>query len=479
MRQELAALMIAAVLGGCAGEIHEPILISAIAPSKQSSGQDRGEHSITSRLQLMATAQGLVAFDNRDRIEPALAERWTVTDDGLSYIFRIAKGDWSSGRPVTSVDVANSLRSTIAARRHRALRPFFRNIAAIIPMTAYVVEIRLKRPEPDFLQLLAQPEMAVTRKGHGSGPYALHSRRDGVSRFRLISESLESALPDASRDIRLITENVSTGIARFATGQSGQLAGGTFNDVLLVGASNVPTARFRLDPAYGLFGLALISKKGFLADRNARLALSIAIDRNRLVQYFGLQDWRPALSILPTQLDSSSAPAAMQAIQQDLADRRAEARFLLSRTPVEDRKVTIALPSTSGGRLLFALIRADWREIGVETIRVEPGRVADFRLIDEVAPISSGVWYLNRLSCAQGHVCDEAAESAIEAINQAPDLQSRSARIAAADIAMTSAQIWIPLALPLRWSLVSPDLSGWLESAFSNHSLRQLRPLDD
>jgi ABC-type oligopeptide transport system substrate-binding subunit len=44
-----------------------------------------------------ATAQGLVAFDKQGRIIPALASRWIVTDDGMSYIFRLEKTTWNDG----------------------------------------------------------------------------------------------------------------------------------------------------------------------------------------------------------------------------------------------------------------------------------------------------------------------------------------------------------------------------------------------
>ncbi len=476
----LAALFAACTLAGCSGRDDSPLLVSIIGPSPQSMGTERGAHTATSRLQVEATAQGLVAFDAKGQIEPALAESWAVTDDGLSYIFRIRQGEWASRRPITSVDVANSLRASLAIRGRPDLRAFFRNIKAVIPMTAYVVEIRLNLPEPELLQLLAQPELAITRGGFGSGPYRFHSRRDRVTRFRPIDALASDPVTkvnDQSGDIRVMTEPVALTIARFRAGGSSEVIGGSFNDVLLARAANVDAARFQADPAYGLFGLLAVSDTGLLADRDMRLALSIAIDRDRIVRRFGLNDWKPALSILPAQLDSSSVPAAMQAIQDDLDARRAQARSIVRGKGAQSRQtLRVALPSTTGGRFLFAMLASDWKAVGIKAVRVAPGKPADLRLIDEVAPISSGVWYLNRLTCANGSICDSAAEAAIEAIAQSPDLPARAARIAAADVALTSAQTYFPLALPLRWSLVSPELTGWYGSAFAIHPLKHLRP---
>ena len=40
-------------------------------------------------------------------------------------------------------------------------------------MTDRVLEIRLRAPRPNLLQLLAQPEFALVRNGQGSGPFAI------------------------------------------------------------------------------------------------------------------------------------------------------------------------------------------------------------------------------------------------------------------------------------------------------------------
>src|SRR4051812_27800583 len=55
---------------------------------------------------LQNVAQGLVRFDASGNIDAGLAERWTVSDDGLSYIFRIASTQWTDGRQITAQQVA-------------------------------------------------------------------------------------------------------------------------------------------------------------------------------------------------------------------------------------------------------------------------------------------------------------------------------------------------------------------------------------
>ena len=60
-----------------------------------------------------ALAQGLVRFDAAGEIEPALAQSWIVSDDGLRYTFRLRRTAWAGGEPVTAEQVAARLRAAL------------------------------------------------------------------------------------------------------------------------------------------------------------------------------------------------------------------------------------------------------------------------------------------------------------------------------------------------------------------------------
>jgi len=50
--------------------------------------------------------RGLTRIDKSGRAEPALAESWTVSPDGLTYEFLLKEGQyWDDGEPVTADDV--------------------------------------------------------------------------------------------------------------------------------------------------------------------------------------------------------------------------------------------------------------------------------------------------------------------------------------------------------------------------------------
>ncbi len=473
------ALLLASVtllLGSCApDEVSGPLTMSVIGGPLHLVDPNRGAVDTASAVLLGSTAQGLVAFDAEGQVEPALAERWVTTDDGLSYIFRIRRAKWANGRGVTSADVAARLNQMFGDEGNSRLKPLFTSVAGAISMTGQVVQIQMRAPQPNFLQILAQPELALFRAqpSQGSGPYKIHSVKAGVTRLRLIpgTEDAEN-IPDTEQtDVRVRGEKASMGVARFAARDIALVTGGGFNDIALARAAKLPTSQFQVDPAYGLFGLAVSAGSGALSDANIRRALAMSIDRERLVQLFGVNTWQTAVTILPDQLDSAARPAGPEWTQLNLDQRIARARGLVK----GGLTLRLALPNGPGSRLLLAALSADWRRIGVTVQAVGPRDPADLRLIDEVAPQSSALWYLSRLSCGRDLPCSENGQTALKAALSARTLGERANATGEADAAFAGVQGYIPIALPLRWSLVSPQLVGWRPSAFAVHPLQHLR----
>lgn len=477
MMARFVLILAALVLASCSrGNPEAPVTMSVIGDTE--APKAKRPHTADQNGLITATAQGLVAFDGEGQIEPALAERWIVTDDGFSIIFRIRRTLWADGRPVTSVSVARVLQRLVAEGRRNRLQPMLAAIDRIIPMTGQVLEIRLKSPQRDFLQLLAQPEMAITldRPSNGTGPYRLHSVRDGVTRLRLLPPEgeNESAELTERNDVRIRREPAARAIARFAGREIGLVTGGRFTTLPLVRPASIPNTQFSMDQADGLFGLGVVNGSEALSSVNVRRALAMTIDRERLVGLFGLNTWRVQYALLPSQLDSGSAPAALEWVGLDKAGRLARARGYLSGTgtlPV----IRVALPSGPGARLLFAAIAADWQRIGVSTVRVAMNEPADLRLIDEVAPQRAALWYLSRFSCERGFACSVPADTAMRAALSTMVPAERAAALAEADAALASEQIFMPIAAPLRWSLVSPEMIGWRANSFAVHPLHHLR----
>ena len=125
--------------------------------------------------------------------------------------------------------------------------------------------------------------------------------------------------------------------------------------------------------------------------------------------------------------------------------------------------------------MLFGFVARDLRAIGVDAVRALPGETAELTLIDAVAPGDSANWYLRSFACAEGHPCSPASEAALDASRSAPSLMERSAQFAEADRQLTALVPFIPIATPVRWSLVAPSLDAWRESPRGRHPLDELR----
>lgn len=428
------------------------------------------------RALLDSVAQGLVRFDAAGQIEPGLAERWIVIDGGMSYIFRLRDAEWADGRPVTANEVVALLKQQLRRSSKNPLLPFLSAIDEIVEMTPQVIEVRLSRPRPDLLKLFAQPEMAMLRlrKPSGSGPFRIVGGGDRP----LLRPALDPnrADPDdpqkiePEQEVRLIGERAARAIARFADRRSDLVSGGTFADWPLIAATDIRPAFIRSDPAAGLFGLAIVDRSGFLSDPINRSALSQAIDRAALTAMIA-PGWEPVDRILPEALDSAGPPAVPAWTLLTPDERRAGARARVDAWKEGPVRLRIALPQGPGGTLLFASLAASLRAIGVDTVRVATTAPADLRLIDAVAPYDSARWYL-ATACAP---CGTAAQTALDAARLAPTLAERGQHIAEADAAMNEDTAFIPLARPLRWSLVSTRLRQWQPNSRAWHPLNRVR----
>ena len=469
----LAATLLVA---GCGDKETGPVSISAIGGEPRIANPNRERLDPPSAILLEAAAQGLVRDDAGGEIEPALAQRWIVSDDGLRYTFRLGKASWG-GRRITAEHVVARLRAAAAPASRNPLRPVLGAVDEIVAMTDDVLEISLKSPRPHFLQLLAQPELAVVRGSEGSGPYRAERRPDGS--VELVPVAMEGPDDDDSPPPLLLRgESAALAAARFGERQADLVLGGSLGDLPLARAVGAPAAQLRFDPAIGLFGLAFTSPEDAFARMETRQALAMAIDRPALVAALGVPGLRPRESLLPPGIEGLGQVSAPLWIRDPLPERQARAAALLREAGEGGSRLTVrvALPDGVGYRLLFARLRRDWAMIGVDTVRVPAGAAADLSLVDEVAPAGLASWYLRRFSCEASRICDPAADEAMAAARIAPDAASRRAALADADRILAGLGPFIPLTAPVRWSLVAPRLSGFRPNGFGRHPIGELIP---
>ena len=93
-------------------------------------------------------------------------------------------------------------------------------------------------------------------------------------------------------------------------------------------------------------------------------------------------------------------------------------------------------------------------------------------LVDRVARYADPRWFLNQFNCTlRRGLCSPEADAEVRLALEASDLQARAARIARAEAMLTAANVYIPLAMPLRWSLVRGDVEGYAANQWAWHPL--------
>ncbi len=475
-----AALLAVAALAGC-GPAQSPTLnISVIDSDTSIFNTERSRLSSGAQLVRGATAQGLVSLNEAGELVPALAARWIVTDDGQSYIFRLKSAEWRSGQPVTAVQVAKALRERIRMARPGRLGRELTEIRDIRTMTGEVVEIRLNAPNPNLLQVLAQPELGISRNADGSGPLNKANEGSRIDFEIRPEDEEEDGEADEAEDIPAITlraESAAEAIARYDMGYADMVLNGRFQDLMLIDIADISPNNLKLDPVSGLFGLQFVEQDGILSTAIMREAISMAIDRERLRTALNIESDENSNRIVPPFIEDFDAIAEEPWLGRAMSSRRFAANSRISSWKTangEPRVLRIALPDGPGSDLLFASISSDLRIVGLQTRRVPLNANADLRLVDEVAVYNSPAWYLNQIACVRRRVCDEAGDELIKQAKAASNPDEREALLAQAERSMSDYHSFIVLGQPIRWSLVRGDPPGFATNPFAYHPLPPL-----
>ena len=156
---------------------------------------------ISSHQYILQLFSGLVALDEKMNPIPDIASSWSVSDDGLTYTFKLRQGvKFHNGNSITAKDFKYSLeRAAIPATRSRTASTYLGDIVGVAEMLSgkakeisgvrvvddYTLEIKIAAPRSYFLWKLSYPTAFVVdkaniaqggewwRKPNGTGPFKL------------------------------------------------------------------------------------------------------------------------------------------------------------------------------------------------------------------------------------------------------------------------------------------------------------------
>lgn len=486
----LAPALLALPTVGCMGNDDRPVEVVAIG-DPQSLFSAEAKMPFSARLLRAATVEGLVSFDEKGNVVPALADRWIVTDDGLSYIFRLRDGTWSQGEPITAETARTALQQAISAQRGQALGADLAVIEDIKAMAGRVIEIRLRQPMPDFLQLLAQPELGLVYARRGAGPMTAKRATDRDLRLQgmllhAIAPEDRGLVPEEGwdqrvRNLRISAAPAARAIELFAAGKVDVVLGGNFADYPRIDKAGISQGAVRFDPVFGLFGLAVTRTDGFLSLPENREAIAMAVDREALANLIGLNSWTATTRVVNPGLDGDTGTVVERWPGQSIAERQAVAAGRVARWKAAKHSLNplrIALPEGPGNDLLFEQLAHDFKAIGLEARRVGLNDTADLRLFDTVARYAAPAWFLNQLSCGTSPAaCSPNADLTAKKALIEPDPAKRADLYADAEAQLTQANSFIPFGVPVRWSLVGSGVNGYAPNRWGLHPLMPMAML--
>ncbi len=130
------------------------------------------EATISSQAPLMGVFNNLVVFDQHVRqnslasIVPDLATGWSWSEDGTAVTFSLRHGvKWHDGQKFTAKDVQCTwdliLEKSTEKLRFNPRKSIYRNLDQVTTSGDYEVIFHLKRPQPQFLMLLAAGFSAI------------------------------------------------------------------------------------------------------------------------------------------------------------------------------------------------------------------------------------------------------------------------------------------------------------------------------
>jgi peptide/nickel transport system substrate-binding protein/oligopeptide transport system substrate-binding protein len=420
-----------------------------------------------------ATVEGLVGFDAQGRVVPAIAERWIVTDDGLSYIFRLRDGTWPDGTPIDAPSVAAALRRARAALAGTALGLDLAPIDEIRVMTDRVVEVDLSAPLPDLLTLLAQPEWACRAPAWGPARSACAAKgwwlryprsrpRSAACRHRT---DLAQRAPVAWKWKAWRCQRFNDGLVDVALGGTIDRCRWPAHDAL---------ARERATRSGdGAVRLAGAARAGLLADPLRREALALAIDRDGLVGAFGIGGWSGTRLVSPEVPDDGSVGERWSDSTLDQRRARAPAGAGVDGGRGGRAPLARGCARWPGSRPALARIRADFASIGCRSSAwTKASRPTCAWLIPcalYARPGSSINWPAGkprrmqpgRRCAGRAGTCRARSPGAHGAARPGRAHGHRRKR-------------FIPIARPLRWSLVRSGVTGFSPNPWGWHPLPPL-----
>ena len=277
---------------------------------------------------LIHTFEGLVEKDFNGKLSPAVAESWDISDDGLVYTFKLrTNAKWTDGKPVTASDFVYSWQRVVDPAtgsqygyQHEPVKNAKAITAGEMPKESlgikaiddYTLEVTLEAPTAYFLELLSFPTFYPLRKDiidkYGDQWTLKADTYIGNGAFKLIERNRDESLVMIKNTNywnidNIVPDKITFVLMENETGSVAGVKGGTLHfarsfprqDIKALQDEGLIVIKPRISSYYYCLNLT----NDILKDVRVRRALSLAIDRNYIVQYVTMGGEKPAGALVP------------------------------------------------------------------------------------------------------------------------------------------------------------------------------------
>jgi len=467
---------------------------------------------------------GLTTEDAHCNVIPGMAERWDVSEDGLTWTFYLRRASWSDGEPCNAHDFQFAFRRILdpanvapyasilypiknaEAVNSARMRPEEVGVAAL---DDYTLEIRLENPAAFLPALLKHytafpvPKHKVLEFGDAwvkpeniavNGPYILRRWWSNyivhLTRNPRFWDNANVELEDLyfypTNDVNAATRRVRSRecgwSTRFPSNQVEELR------------RELP-GYVRVAPFLTSNYFSINTSRPKFADARVRQALTMAYDRDFVAGSIYRTGERPAYAFIPPGIANYPGGPRFRWADQPIAQRRQEAERLLRAAgygPNNPLSFEFSHRNSSDNPRVAVVAQSNWRQIApwvtVELRGVET-QVHYDNLRSRNYDIGDGAWsadfndaknYLYLLETRTGpqNYCDY-SNPAFDALVAASDIERDVARRAqlmmqAEQIALDDAAV-CPSVFLNSTNLVHPDLAGYEDNLEDIHRARYFK----
>ncbi|WP_018146652.1 peptide ABC transporter substrate-binding protein [Henriciella marina] len=467
---------------------------------------------------------GLMTITPDREVIPGVAQSWETSEDGLTWTFNLKETQWSDGEPLTADDFVYAFRriqNPEIASQYSSLLYIVKNAAAVnageLPpeelgvraIDDYTFEITLEEPAPYLPGLLTHyttypvPEHIVEQYGEAwiqadnievNGPYKLAYWRTGdqlvTEKNPLYYEADELCFDRVAyfeiEDAAAVERRIEAGDLDINNGFDG-------------GRTEELEAKFpgwvRTTPGLITTYWTFNSSQAPFDDVRVRKALSLALDREFIVDRVLTPGYVPAYSFVPPKMSNyETERPQVSFVDMSREERLAEARSLLEEAGYgPDNSLTFEFihRSTDDNPKAAPVAQANWNEIApwvdAQILRQDTKvlyarlRQSDFEVADGawVADFDDPVNFLYLLDSETGQqnygrYSNPEYDALLAEASRTRDLQARAEIFAEAEALMLEDYPITPMWVQVTKNLVDPELTGWAENAQDDHLSRWL-----